>query len=145
MHRLRHAMATNAGVFGQLSGTVELDETYVGGRRRIGPTNKEDRAKLATGRPAPKDKKLTPVVALVERGGRLRLFPVERVDGRTLQNAIRKNVTLDTHMMSDELNVYHPLSMGFRKHDTIKHSAKQYVDRDRSSRWCCSGRTPLES
>jgi transposase-like protein len=84
MHRLRHAMATNQSVFTQLSGTVEVDETYVGGRRRIGPSKKEDRVKLATGRPAPKDKKLTPDVALVERGGRLRLFPVERVDGRTL-------------------------------------------------------------
>ena len=33
-------------------------------------------------------------------------------------------------MMSDELNVYHPLSMGYRKHDTIKHSAKEYVRGD---------------
>lgn len=40
-HRLRHAMASNAGVFAKLSGVVEVDETYVGGRRRIGPTNKE--------------------------------------------------------------------------------------------------------
>lgn len=52
-------------------------------------TNKEDRAKLATGRPGPRDKKLTPVVALVERTGRLRMFPVKRVDGRTLQEAKR--------------------------------------------------------
>ena len=61
----------------------------VGGHRRIRPTNKEDRASPAAGGPAPTDKKLTPVVALAERGARLRLFPVDRVDVRMLQDAIR--------------------------------------------------------
>jgi len=75
-HRLRYAMSVPSD-FLKLSGTVEADETYIGGRRRIGPTNKADREalkdKLAVGRPGPKDKKLTPVVALVERGGRIKL------------------------------------------------------------------------
>jgi transposase-like protein len=126
-HRLRWAMATRADLFAKLSGTVEADETYIGGRRRIGPTNAEDRAKLAYGRPGPKDKKLTPVMALVERKGRLRVFPVERVDGRTLQEAIRKNVHLNAHMMTDDLKSYHGLDMGYAAHDTIKHSEKKYV------------------
>jgi transposase-like protein len=125
-HRLRYAMAEGP-MAALLGGIVEVDETYVGGRRRIGPTNKADRAKLATGRPGPKDKKLTPVVALVERGGRLRMFPVERVDGRTLQTAIRERVSLDADMVSDELHAYDGLSMGFKSHRTIKHSAKEYV------------------
>lgn len=111
----------------KLSGIVQADETYVGGRRRIGPTNKADRAKLMTGRPGPKDKKLTPVVALVERKGRVRVFPVERVDGRTLQEAIRTNLHLNAHMMTDDLKSYHGLDMGFAGHDTIKHSEGKYV------------------
>lgn len=127
MHRLRFAMASNADVFQKLSGTVEADETYVGGRRRIGPTNKEDRAKLAKGRPGPKDKKLTPVVALVERKGRLHLFPVERVTGETLQNEIRRRVHLDSHMITDELKAYDGLDMGYAAHSTINHSQKKYV------------------
>jgi transposase-like protein len=126
-HRLRFAMASNAGMFAKLSGTVEADETYIGGRRRVGPTNKADRAKLATGRPGPKDKKLTPVVALVERKGRVAIFPVERVDGRTLQDAIRSRVHLNAHMMTDELKSYHGLDMGFAAHDAIKHSEGKYV------------------
>lgn len=126
-HRLRYAMAED-GTLAKLSGIVEADETYVGGRRRIGPTNKADRAKLATGRPGPKDKKLTPVVALVERRGRVRVFPVERVDGRTLQEAIRSRVHLNAHMMTDDLKSYHGLDMGFSGHDTIKHSERKYVD-----------------
>lgn len=127
-HRLRFAMSIPS-VFNKLSGVVEADETYIGGRRRLGPTNKADRDALKKniGRPGPKDKKLTPVVALVERRGRVRAFPVERVDGRTLQEAIRKNVHLNAHMMTDDLKSYHGLDMGFAGHDTIKHSEGKYV------------------
>ena len=127
-HRLRLAMATQSFEYAdKLSGTVEVDETYVGGRRRIGPTNAADRKKLAVGRPAPSDKKLTPVLALVERKGRVRVFPVGRVDGRTLQDAIRQRVHLNAHMMTDELHGYGGLNNGFAAHDTIKHSKKEYV------------------
>lgn len=129
-HRLRHAMAYGAGMFPKLEGVVECDETYVGGRRRVGPTNKADRAKLAVGRPGPNDKKLTPVVALVERKGRMVMFPVERVDGRTLQEAIRARVHLSADMVTDELNSYDGLAMGFKSHRRIKHSLKQYVRGD---------------
>lgn len=112
-HRLRHAMSQEPM---QLDGIVEVDETYVGGSRRRKP-----------GRPAPTDKDKTPVMALVERGGRARLFPLARVTGHTVQQVIRREVSRNAHMMSDELNVYHPLSMGFRKHDMIKHSDGVYV------------------
>jgi transposase-like protein len=83
-HRLRYAMA-DGPLAELLKGIVEADETYLGGRRRIGPTNKEDRAKLAVGRPGPLDKKLTPVVGMVERGGRVRVIPVARVNFETMK------------------------------------------------------------
>jgi transposase-like protein len=128
-HRLRHAMATNADVFMKLSGTVEVDETYVGGKRRAG-SRKDGRTTL-TGRPGPNDKTKVPVVALVERKGRAVAFPVERVDGRTLQDAIRSRTRpTTTHMMSDELHSYDGLSMGFAGHSTVKHSAGEYVRDD---------------
>ncbi len=125
-HRLRHAMSMEP-LASKLSGTVEADETYVGGRRRIGPTNKADREKLATGRPGPNDKKLTPVMALVERGGRVRCFPMERITSAEVQDAIREMVETNSHMMTDELNVYHGLDMGFAKHEAVTHSKKEYV------------------
>jgi hypothetical protein len=52
-----------------LTGRVEVDETYVGGKPRLG--NKEGRK---TGRGTSK----APVVALVERGGSVRAFPIAR-------------------------------------------------------------------
>lgn len=112
-HRLRHAMKEGPM---QLDGIVEVDETYVGGPRRRKP-----------GRPAPGDREKTPVMALVERGGRVRVMPLARVTGDNVQDVIRREVSLNAHMMSDELNVYHPLSMGFRKHDMIRHTDGVYA------------------
>jgi transposase-like protein len=120
-HRLRHAMAED-GTF-MLSGAVEVDETYVGGKRRVGQYGYEGKG----GRPAPHDVTKTPVVALVERKGRALAFPVERVDGRTLQDAIRSRTRKSSAMMSDELHAYDGLSMGFQGHDTVKHSGGEYV------------------
>lgn len=124
-HRLRHAMATDAGIFQKFSGTVEVDETYVGGKRRVGGRNRNGKPMI--GRPQPGDAVKTPVVVLVERKGRAVAFPIERVDGRTLQTAIRERVHPVAHMMSDELHAYDGLSMGFAAHDTIKHSDGVYA------------------
>jgi hypothetical protein len=124
-HRLRHAASEDAGMF-KLSGLVEVDETYVGGKRRAG--NRKDGRTMATGRPGPDDRTKTAVVALVERKGRAVAFPVERVDGKTLQDAIRlRTRPAATYMMSDELHAYDALKMGFAGHDTVKHSAGEYV------------------
>jgi transposase-like protein len=112
-HRLRHAMKDDVM---QLDGIVEVDETYVGGprRNRVG------------GRPKPHDSVKTPVIALVERGGRVRASVLDRVTGDNVQDIIRRQVSLNAHMMSDDLNVYHPLSIGFRKHDSVVHSRGEY-------------------
>jgi transposase-like protein len=111
-HRLRHAMKDDAM---QLEGTVETDETYVGGPRR-----------RRRGRPGPNDGSKTPIIALVERGGRVRAFPLARVTGANVQTHIREIVKKRSHVMTDELNVYDATGMSY-KHDTIKHSDGVYV------------------
>lgn len=124
-HRLRHAASVDGTMF-KLSGLVEADETYVGGKRRMG--NRKDGRTLLTGRPGPQDKTKTPVVALVERKGRALAFPVERVDGKTLQDAIRSRTRpATTAMMTDDLKSYHGLDMGFAGHESVKHSTGEYV------------------
>jgi ISXO2-like transposase domain len=67
-----------------------------------------------------------PAMALVERGGRGSAFALERVTGDNVQDVIRREASRDAHMMTDDLNVYHPLSMGFARHN-IRHSDKIYV------------------
>lgn len=118
------------GLFQRLSGVVEADETYIGGRRRLGPTNKEDRDKLAVGRPGPKDKKLTPVVALVERQGRIRVLPIDRVNFQTMREVVSENVdTKNTHLMTDELHIYPKtaVDLNVKRHEMIRHLEKKYV------------------
>lgn len=114
-HRLRYAM-TQQPLLQKLSGVVEVDETYIGGRRRYQP-----------GRPGPRDDKKSPVMALVERGGRVRTFVLERVTSDNVQRHIRDVCDPSSRMMSDELNVYHGLDMGFAGHESVKHKDREYV------------------
>ncbi len=116
-HRLRHAATEDASMF-KLSGVVEMDETYVGGKRRG----------TGGGRPGP-DSNKTPVVALVERGGRVRAFPVARVTANTLAAALAENAKRDVTLMTDDFPAYK--RMGHTgEHETVSHSSKEYVRGD---------------
>jgi transposase-like protein len=125
-HRLRHAMATNAGLFEKLSGTVEVDETYVGGKRRVGRYGYEGKR----GRPAPHDQTKTAVLALVERKGRAVAFPMTNIDFGAMRQALVERVDANkTHLMTDELHVYPKVAVDVNvtKHDMIKHSSGVYA------------------
>lgn len=119
-HRIRKAMASAEKPM--LDGTVEMDETYVGGRHRghgIGPHtgNKEV------------------VVGIRQRGGDLRFFHAEDVKSGTLSKYIAENISTDVDViMTDDFTSY-PKAMiqagvHGKKHKTIVHSKKIYVDGD---------------
>jgi len=112
VHRLRHAMADD-GSF-RLVGTVEADETYVGGRRRG----------FGTGRGRPTK---MPVVALVQRKGPAKAFPVATVTSATLWPALRDNVHPFSSLMTDQLPAYATLGKAFASHSTVNHSEEEYV------------------
>jgi hypothetical protein len=79
-HRIREAMKLEP--LASLLGVVEVDELYIGGKPRKGAgTHKRGRGT-----------KKVPVLALVERGGRARSFPVENVSGAILKQAIREKM-----------------------------------------------------
>ena len=81
LHRLRLAMQD--GGFNKLSGEVEIDETFIGGKARNMHKVKRERVITGTGG---KDK--TPVMGMIERGGNVRAFVV---DGRRKKQAFRYN------------------------------------------------------
>lgn len=109
----------------QLEGpTVEIDETYVGGRRK-GPR----------GRPMRGDKVKTPVVAVVQRGGKVIAKAVPDVTASTVLPMIRSHVVPGSVIYTDEYAVYGGITtmrdadgspMGYR-HGTVKHGAGEYV------------------
>lgn len=119
-HRIRAAMAQVDQPM--LSGTVEMDETYVGGKQtgkgvRYGKNQKEV------------------VIGIRERGGDLRFFHAEDAKSGTLAKYIKENISADVEVVvTDELTGY-PAAMieaGIhgKKHKTVNHKAKEYVRGD---------------
>ncbi len=118
LHRLRYAARTKS--FNRpLDGTVEVDETYVGGKEGNKHANKRDGDKRG-------GKGKIAVVGLLERDGELRAKKVERVDGETLKGEIAANVTPGAIVMTDEHRSYIGLSKTYR-HRTVNHASGEYV------------------
>lgn len=122
-HRIRYGMEQEPFQT-QLSGIVEADETYVGGRKKRGTT--------PSGRPGP-GSHYVPVFACVERGGDVRAFVVENVNRETLQGLLKKNVDPKTRIMTDELNLYVGVDKHFASHETVLHKQHQYAKGDVST------------
>lgn len=115
-HRIRYAMAHMN--LPKLSGTVEVDETHIGGKQEYGPHRLR------------KNKSNKTPVALVERGGNVRSIPQEVVTGKALKQVIRENVTPDSHIMTDDHPSYGGLKKHFRRRSTIRHSWKVYARKE---------------
>jgi transposase-like protein len=116
MNRIRFAMAPDLPTAPPLTGIVEVDETYVGGKPRYKGNNKRG---LGTSK--------TPVFAAVERGGQIRRRVVTNVTGETLKAAIRDVVDPRAMIMSDEHGAYVGIGKEFAGHSTVAHGAKEYA------------------
>lgn len=96
----------------KLSGTVEMDETYVGGKRKM----------------AEKYDNKTPVVGAVERGGEIVAKVTQDASSTTLQRLLRSHVEIGTTLYTDDWKGYtRANSLGY-DHSTVNHSAKVFVD-----------------
>jgi len=134
LHRVRYAMAP-ARSPRKLVGTVEVDETYVGGRPRA-PSRSERLARIQAGdmsdhRHGPNLANKSPVVALVERGGEVRAGVVADVTAATLKGAIREHVDRSAAIHTDEAKQYVGLGREFAGgHHAVKHAVGEYARGD---------------
>ena len=117
-HKIRDYMGMLDGI-PPMTGHVEVDETYVGGRR--------PKIKGFTGRGA---KGKTVVMGILERGGEIYTEVVPSAAGRSLIPPILANVPVGTRVSTDEWAPYKVLtSLGYRHH-TVDHASKEYARGD---------------
>ncbi|HEV3273007.1 MAG TPA: IS1595 family transposase [Candidatus Methylacidiphilales bacterium] len=112
MHKIRHALRDPIFV-NKLGGTVEVDETYIGGRKRgMGRCYKGNK---------------TAVVSLVERGGSVRSKTVPIVTGKNIRSFLTANVDKSTDIMTDNYQVYPIATKGFKSHQSVNHHKREFV------------------
>lgn len=116
-HRLREAMRTGSlappmGGPGS-SGIVEADETFIG-------TKKGAKKRRGAGH------KMA-VLSLVERNGEVRSVHVEDVKADTLVPIVNANIAKEAKIMTDDAAAYYKKLEGFAGHETVNHSADEYV------------------
>lgn len=118
LQRIRLAMQT--GTFEKLKGTVEVDETYIGGLAKNMHASRKKRAGIAAG---PTGKSV--VVGLLERGGTIKAVHVANPKHSTLVPLVKENVEFGSEVHTDALRSYDRLSQDYI-HEVIDH-AEAYV------------------
>jgi transposase-like protein len=117
-HRLRASLQNED--FHKLMGIVEVDETYVGGKKHNRHKNDRNGPKGGAGGK-------TPVAAAVQRKGNVVARVIERADQVTLENFIADTVSEKVSLLAtDESKVYYWMGH-YYPHATVDHSKEQYV------------------
>jgi len=99
-----------------LSGTVEADETYVGGKRKF----------TKRGRPGADSHKV-PVFGMVQRQGKVMAVTVPNARGNTLMRHVVERVIPASTIFTDEFRSYNRIGRYGFKHERINHAERVYV------------------
>lgn len=114
-HKIREYMATVDGD-DKLDGLVEIDETYIGGKKE------GKRGRGADGK--------TIVFGMMEKSGDVMTKIVDNVKAKTLQPIIEDNVEKGSEIQTDELRSYKGLNKKGYSHKTVNHGSGEYVAKD---------------
>ncbi len=123
-HRIREGMRElfpdAKGPLGGHGKTVEVDETYIGGRE----TNKHRNKRKVRGGTGGKEI----AFALVERGGTVRSHHVTSISAKTLRPILQAQIHADSSVMSDDGGSR--VAAEFKRHQSVNHSIGEYVRGD---------------
>lgn len=120
LHRIREAMKFKGN--DKLSNVTEIDEVYIGGK--VPNMSKTKRKKLRDEQNTYNTK--TMVMGMLERNGQLKLMPVTP-NSIGILNAIRQNVDTSASLITDQNGAYTDLKNEYASHESVNHSAKEYV------------------
>lgn len=96
-----------------LFGIVEMDQTLVGGRARKGMDWQENK---------------TWVAGAIERGGQVRIERIPNIRKRTIQGFVARTINDEADAIyTDELRSHVGLETDARRHETVNHSADEWV------------------
>ncbi len=118
-HRIREAMRAGdlAVPFGSTGGAVEVDETFIGKKKGV-PTRAAYHHKMK-------------VLTLVDReSGQVRSTVVENLNARKLGAIMRKNISQEARLMTDEATHYIRLGKEYADHQVVSHKNEEYVRGD---------------
>ena len=139
-HRIREAMVDdNPPPLGGKDKVIEADETYFGNKVSVkknrqtkhyftDPKTGERKLYRTGGKRGPSNKYA--VVSLVERGGSVRSFHVDRANKANIREILVRNADRKSKLMTDESHVYTKVGEEFERHQHVIHSKKEYVRGD---------------
>ncbi len=117
LHRIKEACG---GDQGPLSGIIEADETYIGGKARNKHHSKKTKRTVGTeGKQA--------VFGMRQRGGKTIAKPVPGTDRGTLQAEISNTVERGSVLYTDDHGAYRDINPALYSHEAVNHSANEYV------------------
>jgi transposase-like protein len=112
--RIRQCFSLDSEIL--LENEVEADETFVGGKEKNRHTNKKTQGR---------DDK-SPVLGMVERGGKLKAVQISNTTTETLSIQLQKSIKKGAILYTDEYTSYKSLKRIY-DHQFVKHSGNQYV------------------
>ena len=123
MHRVRHAM-TDDTTPPKLTGTIEADEMYWGGKPRH---PRVVRGVIRSGRNPEKPKSV--IFGVVQRGGTVRARVLPSVTSGNVREELLKMADPSCRLVTDELKAYRRVGRPFSRHDQVNHTKREYVNK----------------